>query len=77
VKVEARLWFWVESGLALLSSSLLLLTLVWPDWIEAIFGIDPDNHNGAAEWLITAALVAVTLTSILLARMEWRRAARQ
>jgi hypothetical protein len=24
-----------------------VVSLFWQDWIEVIFGFDPDNHNGS------------------------------
>jgi hypothetical protein len=62
-----------EVGLAGLSAALALLTAVWPDWIEEVFGFDPDHHSGEAEWLIVAALAAVAVIGAVLARNEWRR----
>jgi hypothetical protein len=32
------------------------LTILWPDWIEALTGYDPDQHDEAVEWLIALAL---------------------
>lgn len=66
--------FWVEVGLAGLSACLFVLTLVSSDWIEQVFGFDPDHHNGSLEWLLVAALLAVTLSFGALARSHWRRA---
>jgi hypothetical protein len=70
-----RAWFWVETILALASTGLLVLTIVWKDWIENIFGVDPDAHSGAAEWSIVLVCLAITVTAVTLARYEWRRAA--
>lgn len=58
-----------EMGLTGVCALLALLTAAKPDWIEAVFGVDPDNHSGEAEWLVVAALAAVAV----LARIEWRR----
>jgi hypothetical protein len=33
-----------------------VLTIFWPDWIEALTGYDPDRHDGSVEWLIVIAL---------------------
>jgi len=66
--------FWIESILAFITAFLAVLTLVWHDWIEAVFGFDPDNHSGSFEWeLVAVCLVATALFSAL-ARREWRKA---
>jgi hypothetical protein len=70
---SVRKRFWIESGCAVLSGLLGLLTLVWPDWIEELTGWNPDQRGGAAEWLIVALLAVVAAGSALLARVEWRR----
>lgn len=71
--VRAR--FWIETGLAVLSGSLCVLTFAWRDWLETLFGIDPDHHNGTLEWAIVAALLAAFVACGKLARAERRRAA--
>ncbi|WP_223281054.1 ABC transporter permease [Streptomyces antnestii] len=53
---------------------LFLVTLIWPNWIEAVFGVDPDQHSGALEWTVVAVALCATLTFSLLARGEFRRA---
>jgi hypothetical protein len=50
-----------------------LITIFWSDWIEAIFGVDPDQGNGNLEWLVVAALLIIAATLGLLARFEARR----
>jgi hypothetical protein len=35
-----------------------------PDWIEAICGFDPDQHDGSVEWLIVMAMLVVTLAML-------------
>jgi hypothetical protein len=44
--------------LAAFCGILALLTIVWPDWIEALTGFDPDQHDGTVEWLIVIALLS-------------------
>jgi hypothetical protein len=39
---------------------LAVLSIFWPDWIEALTGYDPDQHNGTVEWLIVIALLSTT-----------------
>jgi len=58
---------------AALLAGLAFLTLVWRDWIEAIFGVDPDHHSGWLEWAIVAVLAAAACFFAGWARFEWRR----
>ena len=69
-----RARFWVEAFLAAVSGVFLILTLLWKDWIEIVFGMDPDHHSGSVEWLIVAVSLAITVIFFVLARLEWRRA---
>jgi hypothetical protein len=66
--------FWLESVLALIMGAVAIITLFWHDWIEIIFGVDPDEGNGSAEWVVVVILLAVTLVLFLGVRLEWRRA---
>ena len=77
VKVVVRRRFYAETGLATLAASLGLLTIWWRDWIEALTGLDPDAHNGSAEWFIVAGLSLVAAAFALLARREYLRARTQ
>jgi hypothetical protein len=72
---KARTRMWIELGLAIATGALLILTLISREWIEEIFGVDPDGGSGALEWLIVAGLAIATVSFSLLARAEWRRAA--
>jgi hypothetical protein len=65
--------FLIEAGLGTATFVLMVVTLVWHDWIEIVFGVDPDNHNGVFEWLIVAILALVTITLAVLARIDFRR----
>jgi hypothetical protein len=67
-----RTRFWIESGMGVLSATLALLTLIWPDWIERIFGYEPDAGNGSIEVSLTVAMAIATVVLALLARSEWR-----
>ena len=66
--------FWLETGMAIVTSILFVITLVQRDWIEVVFGVGPDNGNGFLEWLIVGVLLVVTITLFTLASYEWRRA---
>ncbi|XUL87150.1 ABC transporter permease [Streptomyces galilaeus] len=64
----------IEAAAAGLCGLLFLATLIWPDWIEELFGVDPDQHSGAVEWAVVALALCATLVFSLLARGELRRA---
>jgi hypothetical protein len=72
---KPRVRFWIESALVGLTTILLLVTLVSREWIEILFGVDPDDGNGSLEWAIVGLLIAFTITFILIARAEWRKRA--
>jgi hypothetical protein len=70
--VRAR--FWLESAYGLLGVVLFVVTLISREWIELIFGVDPDNGSGALELAVAFGLLAVSVGSGLIAVREWRRA---
>ncbi|MFJ5549118.1 ABC transporter permease [Streptomyces sp. NPDC093225] len=66
--------FWVEVVLGAASGLLFVVTLVWHDWIEVLFGVEPDAGSGAVEWLVVAVTALGAVLCALGARTEWRRA---
>ena len=74
MRLPLRWRFWLEVLLAVASGLLGLVALVWPDWIEAVFGFDPDHDTGSLEWLIVVGLLTAALILGVVARAEWRRA---
>lgn len=66
--------FWAEVTLASFTAVLAILTLVWRDWIEGVFGFDPDRHNGSFEWELVIACALLTVFFGALAGREWRKA---
>ncbi|MEU2042716.1 hypothetical protein [Nocardia niwae] len=75
MKHRLRIQFWIESALALLSAVVLGLTLAWPNWIERLTGLEPDDHSGSVEWAIVAVSAAGFVLFAALSRRDWRRAA--
>jgi hypothetical protein len=67
--------FWLELSCGVLGAFLFLLTLITREWIELIFGVDPDQGSGALEWAIALTLLAVATLSFALAYREWKRPA--
>lgn len=66
--------FWFETVMAIVTGILFVITLVWHNWIEIIFNVDPDQGSGLLEWMIVGALLIVTIVLLILARYEWRKA---
>ena len=62
----------VDAVLASLNAFILVLTLVVPDWIEAVFHVDPDAGSGELEWLIAGACALGTVGFGLAVRRQWR-----
>jgi hypothetical protein len=65
----------VEVVLAVVSAALCVLTLVFPEWIEEMTGLEPDAGSGALEWIVAGVFLAAALVSALLARRDYRRLA--
>jgi hypothetical protein len=74
MKQQLRPLFWIEALLALGNAALLVMTVVWKDWIEVVFKVDPDAGSGAVEWGVVAVTLLLSLAFLSLARSEWRRA---
>jgi hypothetical protein len=72
----SRRRYCVELCLAGFMGFAAVLTVVWPAWIEGIFGWDPDGHSGAFEVLIVAGLAAAAACLVVAAWGE-RRARRR
>jgi hypothetical protein len=68
-----RIRFWTCAALAVLSAGLALLTLITREWIEVLFGVDPDKGSGALEWAIVIALFVASAALALVARSDMRR----
>jgi|tagenome__1003787_1003787.scaffolds.fasta_scaffold18449509_2 hypothetical protein len=73
---KLRRRFWLEAVLCAAFLVLTVVTLVNPEWIEAVFRVDPDRGSGALEWGIVAATGVAALVTAALAGVEWRRGAR-
>jgi O-antigen/teichoic acid export membrane protein len=73
MRKQVQIRMWLELILGSITGILFVITLLSRDWIEIVFGLDPDSGSGALEWLIVGGLLAVTITLFGLARTEWRK----
>jgi hypothetical protein len=67
---KARAWLATVS--AVVGLGLCLLTLVWSEWIELLFGVDPDRHTGGLELLVAGAFLVTSVVLAGQARRDWR-----
>jgi hypothetical protein len=74
-KAPLRSRFWLEAVLGSLAAILAVVTLISHEWIEIVFGVDPDQGSGFLEWGIVVGLALASVLLGLLARAEWRHAA--
>lgn len=65
----------VERATAVATAVAGLVTAIWPAWIEAVAGVDPDHGNGMAEWVACGILAAAAVAFGLAARADHRRLA--
>ncbi|WP_250285040.1 MULTISPECIES: hypothetical protein [unclassified Frankia] len=70
---RVRRRFYIETGLTVASFVLLVATLINQEWIEVVFGVDPDHGDGSLEWLVAAAVAIIAIIGATSARSEWRR----
>jgi hypothetical protein len=73
MKKQLRKIFWWETAGAVACAVLFIVTLFNREWIEVLFGVEPDGGNGTMEWAVVVVLAALTLLSVTLVSREWRR----
>ena len=72
VRISRNVRVRLELGLAIASAALAVVTLISREWIEFVFGVDPDGGSGSLEWLIVALLLALSIAMYTIARWERR-----
>ncbi|MGA9849180.1 MAG: hypothetical protein WBQ45_16265 [Roseiarcus sp.] len=70
---KVRTLLWIEASLAAFCGALAVITIFWQDWIEALTGYDPDQHDGSVEWLVVVGLFVACACFSIAARAQWRR----
>jgi hypothetical protein len=61
----------LEIGLAALSVLMFVATVAWPEWIEMVFGIDPDHGDGSLESVIMGMTALCAIGASLRVRSDW------
>lgn len=69
-----RRQYWAALVVGGLGAVLAVLTLITREWIEIVFGVDPDGGNGGLEWAIVVVTAVTAIVCLGYARVEWRRA---
>jgi hypothetical protein len=64
---------WVQVVLGLISATLLVLTILLPDWMEVLFGFAPDAGDGSAEWGLALSWATVSVLMFGFAGRTWRK----
>jgi len=64
--------FWLETVSAALAAFFAILTVAYPEWIELVFGIDPDSGNGSVEWAMAGTFALAFVVLALGARADRR-----
>lgn len=65
--------FRAAAAVAIAGACLFALTLLVPDWIEAVVGVEPDRRSGSLEWAIAIVPLAVAVAAGAVAGLEWLR----
>jgi hypothetical protein len=68
---------WALTALVIAAVVLDIAIVVWPNWAETLFGIDPDAGSGSFEAAVAMALTLVTVVSAFASGWEWRAYARR
>lgn len=69
-----RLRFRVYAIFTIAFAIMAVLTMIWPEWIEALTGSGPDHGSGSAEQLVTAVFAGAAVLAGGLAGTQWRQA---
>ena len=59
--------------LSIFAGILAVVTLISREWIEVVFGVDPDGGSGTLEWGIVIGLLGAAASLGAWARADWTR----
>jgi hypothetical protein len=69
---RATLRFRLSAVLTVVLAGITVLTAIVPDWVEEVFGVDPDGRSGAAEWTLVLVLAVLTVATAATTAVQWR-----
>ena len=69
----SRVRFGIDLGIAIVATILAIVTLFSAEWIEVVFGVDPDGGSGTLEWAIVVGLFLTAAIAAVVARVDWGR----
>ena len=72
MRKRSRARAWLATVSAVVGVGLCVLTLVWSEWIELLFGVDPDGGSGALELMVAGAFLVASVLLAGQARRDWR-----
>ena len=72
MKPTPRRFLW-QVVAAAANAALSAVTLVWPDWLELVFHLDPDHGDGSFEWLVVGVTAVFALVLGVRAARTWER----
>jgi hypothetical protein len=61
-----------EAVLAVLLGVATIVTALWPTWIEALSGLEPDGGSGESEWWIVVVLALGTVGAAVITARDMR-----
>lgn len=71
--LTARMRIWVECVLAAVCAILAISSMIWGNWIELLFDVEPDGGDGSFEWGIVVMFALAAVIFAVLARLEFHR----
>jgi hypothetical protein len=60
----------IEILLGILLGTAAIATAIWPTWIEALSGLEPDGGSGETEWWIVGLLALGSIGAAAIARRD-------
>lgn len=73
--MRGRTMLRIQTGIAAVAAVLGLLTMIVPEWIEVITGLEPDGGSGELEFVTAGPFLLIAAVSGIAALRTRRRSA--